>query len=387
MAKRKALFTIDLGKNGGRKVFYTIDKIKEWVAIEEQYWTWVTQYNTIYNVGAYYKKHYGALNDIKKVVNSANKETQNFETQISDIESKIAQYYKSGSIIHSLSPKAKYLEELQNINERGAALTFSYFYGNRSNHIDFILAAFDAVLFERGIKSTKLNTDKKLSEDFLSDIRENLSKSESILDDKEIGINETSQELKSVLEQSKSDVSNQLTKQDEEFETLLKTAEKSLSNIESVYDRKLAIQSSVRYWKAKAASHKSFLTGFYKIFSGAIVLSVIIVFLEIWLLFKDYTIETPPPYWVATIVILTISVLIWFIRILAKIMLSNIHLQTDANERRVMILTYLSLLRRENAITEDDRKIILQTLFRPSATGIIKDENLPSFIWDKFTSN
>ncbi|HBZ36947.1 MAG TPA: hypothetical protein DEO59_00225 [Balneola sp.] len=67
-------------------------------------------------------------------------------------------------------------------------------------------------------------------------------------------------------------------------------------------------------------------------------------------------------------------------------MLSNIHLRTDADERRVMILTYLSLLRRENAITEEDRKVILQTLFRPSATGIIKDDNLPTFLWDKFTS-
>jgi len=103
-------------------------------------------------------------------------------------------------------------------------------------------------------------------------------------------------------------------------------------------------------------------------------------------LFKGYGVDTPPPYWLAAIVILTMAVAIWLVRVLAKIMLSNIHLRTDADERRVMILTYLSLLRRENAITEEDRKVILQTLFRPSATGIIKDDNLPTFLWDKFTS-
>jgi hypothetical protein len=55
---------------------------------------------------------------------------------------------------------------------------------------------------------------------------------------------------------------------------------------------------------------------------------------------------------------------VWVVRILVRLLLSNIHLLTDARERVTMVQTYLALLRR-GKIKDDERMFILQTLFRP----------------------
>ena len=57
-----------------------------------------------------------------------------------------------------------------------------------------------------------------------------------------------------------------------------------------------------------------------------------------------------------------------------KIALSNYHLTVDAKERIVMIRTYLALMQEGKGFEQDDRKVILDNIFRPTNHGIIKDE-------------
>ncbi|MPX90331.1 DUF6161 domain-containing protein [Salinivibrio sp. VYel1] len=69
----------------------------------------------------------------------------------------------------------------------------------------------------------------------------------------------------------------------------------------------------------------------------------------------------------------------WVTRLSAKIFISNLHLRTDADERVTMIQTYLALLREGSGPMDEERQLILQTLFRPSSTGFIKDDGPSSF--------
>lgn len=78
--------------------------------------------------------------------------------------------------------------------------------------------------------------------------------------------------------------------------------------------------------------------------------------------------------WIYGILILFSSIFVWFIRIIVKITLSNYHLSIDANERVIMIRTYLSLLKEGNGFDKDDKKVMLDNIFRPTNFGIIKDE-------------
>jgi len=66
--------------------------------------------------------------------------------------------------------------------------------------------------------------------------------------------------------------------------------------------------------------------------------------------------------------------MIWMMKILVKIMLSNYHLAVDANERVIMLNTYLVLLEDGKGFQETDRKVILDNIFRQTNHGIITDE-------------
>jgi len=64
---------------------------------------------------------------------------------------------------------------------------------------------------------------------------------------------------------------------------------------------------------------------------------------------------------------------IWITRLLIKVLLSHVHLHTDAQERRILTNTYLSLIRSNETLSDENRTLILQILFRPAATGIVDD--------------
>ena len=56
----------------------------------------------------------------------------------------------------------------------------------------------------------------------------------------------------------------------------------------------------------------------------------------------------------------------------------------DAGERIIMITTYLAMLRSNEGLKNEEKQLILQTVFRPSNMGIIKDEASPPTIVDIF---
>ena len=65
---------------------------------------------------------------------------------------------------------------------------------------------------------------------------------------------------------------------------------------------------------------------------------------------------------------------VWLTRLSAKIFISNLHLRMDADERVTMFKSYFALLAEGSGMNDGDRQLILQTLFRPSSTGFIKDD-------------
>ncbi|MBP9490326.1 MAG: hypothetical protein KBE77_02650, partial [Aliarcobacter sp.] len=74
------------------------------------------------------------------------------------------------------------------------------------------------------------------------------------------------------------------------------------------------------------------------------------------------------------IFIMFTTIMVWMMKILVKIMLSNYHLAVDANERVIMLNTYLVLLEDGKGFEENDRKVILDNIFRQTNHGIITDE-------------
>ncbi|MEW8073056.1 MAG: DUF6161 domain-containing protein [Candidatus Thiodiazotropha sp.] len=175
----------------------------------------------------------------------------------------------------------------------------------------------------------------------------------------------------------KKEITEQKEEQVSAFASQLEESEKNLSDIAQTYDEKLALQASVQYWSDKRTSHTKVtrwvggatlilaaLTGGGFIWAAHELLQVKASEVELWRLG----------------VMLAISTFgIWVTRLSAKIFISNLHLRTDADERVTMIQTYLALLREGSGPKDEERQLILQTLFRPSTTGFIKDDGPSSF--------
>jgi hypothetical protein len=88
---------------------------------------------------------------------------------------------------------------------------------------------------------------------------------------------------------------------------------------------------------------------------------------------------TKVPLWKLSIMLAISSLGIWVTRLTSKIFLSNLHLRADSHERTTMIQTYLALLREGSGPKNEERQLILQTLFRPSTTGFIKEDGPTGF--------
>ena len=72
------------------------------------------------------------------------------------------------------------------------------------------------------------------------------------------------------------------------------------------------------------------------------------------------------------------------IQALKKAMFSSFHLARDAEEREKLTVFYLSLIK-DTTITQEDRSLILQSLFSRAETGMLKDDGNPTMpgIFDK----
>ncbi len=83
--------------------------------------------------------------------------------------------------------------------------------------------------------------------------------------------------------------------------------------------------------------------------------------------------------------ILLATLSFWFIRLLVRIFLSNLHLENDAAERVTMAKTYLALIRDGSLPNGDNISTVLAALFRPTGDGIVKDEGVPPSALEWFT--
>lgn len=166
-----------------------------------------------------------------------------------------------------------------------------------------------------------------------------------------------------------------------------------MAAVHRAYQEQMRLQEPVQYWKDKEVDHDRSATLWFKILCGA---SAAVIILPI-LCLVGWTHLMPPlseagafgwlrpmgqsPGWSQilrdakglTLIALVSGLTVWALRFAARVYLSERHLATDARERQTIVMTYIALLK-ENAASEAERAIVLQTLFRSSADGIVKDD-------------
>jgi uncharacterized protein DUF6161 len=166
----------------------------------------------------------------------------------------------------------------------------------------------------------------------------------------------------------------------EKFDKTYQDAKDNLERLTKTYDEKLALHAAVRYWGIQKKLHHDKVVG-YGIALGIIVVLVVVGLVLFSTSILDQTLQDIKISRLFTAAILT-TFGVWIVKIFANIFMSHMHLETDAQERRTMIHTYLALTRKGQGPKEDERQLILQTLFRPSADGMIKGDAGPAHLVD-----
>lgn len=224
----------------------------------------------------------------------------------------------------------------------------------------------------------------------------------SVISTKNIKIEELENDNLKLLGQLQK-LTERFNQREKDFESVGSILEKS-SSLESEYNnakeavlKDLKLQVSYNYWEEQVKSYTYKYWGYFvgSMVSAIILLTFVFTFLQNNPLVINGTkselsivkinsdtnstnknIDSKDAFqlWEYGFLILVTTMGVWLIRILIKITLSNYHLSVDANERVIMIKTYLSLLKEGSGFEADDKKVMLDNIFRPTNFGIIKDE-------------
>ena len=161
------------------------------------------------------------------------------------------------------------------------------------------------------------------------------------------------------------------------FGEALRKHEEKLTAIEDAYNQKLALQKPVDYWRTKETHHRK-----RSVVWGIAAISTLLVLagslgIAVYEILSPLQSKEDPKHWQIGILLVGMFFSIWVIRVLVRIFLSHLHLATDAAERLMMILTYLSISREGAQYSSDDKKLILSNIFRTASDGLVKDDAAP----------
>lgn len=345
---------------------------------------------------------------VKNQINSKFSQNRNENFTIDDLLTELKNHiettFKTQGLIGSNSKEGKWLLK-QHIQNASLTLgSFSYFQnkikGVINNNTSQRDGEFSAYLFDNGIEPD-FETEKEQYQTFYNEIIEQKDELLKELSD----IREENKVLNQTIKKQNTDWENTFTTQKEEiakkFNDEYERHETTMSESEEFYEKKLAVKNAVTYWSKKAESHKTNSYIFGIIAGLLMIMSIIGIFnLGKYIISLDLTdvngigrkilTETGAlQLWVYGFFIISMTLIIWFIRLLVKVFLSNLHLLSDAKERETMIQTYLAFEREENTLKDTDRDLILPSIFRVSANGYIKDDSSPNspinIITKKFT--
>jgi len=172
----------------------------------------------------------------------------------------------------------------------------------------------------------------------------------------------------------------------EQISHLLHEKDASIESIkltEKTYSEHMGLKAPVTYWRNKAKGHLigSRIAGLVGLVFAACFLFLGMTQGVSWTLDLIKKVFADTRQWQATYSVLGIAafvltIIFWIGRLISRTYVSERHLAIDAEERAVMVETYLALTQ-ENKIDTSERVLVLGSLFRASSDGLVKDDGAP----------
>ncbi len=387
--KKKFVVSVDLGGEG-QVSLKTHEAVEEWVASQIEFWQWAHGQRNDNAIQQAWGKLNQTFTNIRNINNEAIRfiDQDPYEAKQQALESAIQQLADPKNGMLSENPKSIFLQDLRESHgDRVAAYCLAMFMetGITANNPQAIQGSVEAVLYDRGIKSSARPEKKALAtlkKNFQTEWQEYKEKYEGLADD----YAEVKGNVDATLDTFKTEFAEDQQARDVEHQEFKETVNNQWEAIKQTFTDHMALQAPIEYWRDKKKSHRVRAI-WYSIATAAAVGATLFGLYELGellLLGESSKWEGLPgvtwlgvPLWHVVLLTVMGSVGVWIIRILVRLLLSEIHLMADADERVVMAKTYLALLKEDKGPESGDRTLILQTLFRPSSKGIVGDEAHP----------
>lgn len=175
------------------------------------------------------------------------------------------------------------------------------------------------------------------------------------------------------------EIKNDISEAKKTFSEMLEIKEKELKDISLKMINNIASNEPVHFWETKSRRHKTRAL-IFSIVATILALSLVALVATVLAVSHSKTasltiagIAIPDHFLIAT-VLLSITFGIWALKIIIKLMLSNINLESEAIERSTMIKTYVALS--ETSISDEVRTIFHKSLMTLSSNRI-EDDTAP----------
>ena len=367
--------TADLGPQNGTHIFGSLEELSAFIAKERNEWTWLetSGVQSVWNTVGH--MFYQIQQAVQNLQNDPSRTADSVLPSLSQLYSRFPT---------SSSARGRFLLDLKDEAPKTAAAAVAMLVGVQVNWSDleqvkgvFLLSAFDANITPKTPSAVRQSL-QTINQRFISvgEAAEKDRQNRQAVFDQEVS------HRQKVVTRYASRVRRYAKSWQDQRNNEIALALERFSATEKLYREHMALKGPVEYWTQKASAHKenageyrAVLLSFAGI-GGVILLAFLtgIASIAIW----SETLAKHPAGYIslATLGVVTATVVFWIARILTRLFLSEHHLAIDAEERAVMAKTYLALTA-EGQASESERHIVLGSLFRPTADGIVKDDGAP----------
>lgn len=377
----RPVFKVDLGRNGGVFSPRSIAEAVAWIERERSSWDWVFSRRLPRQA---LEQKIVRLNEALRLLRDSGDSVT--ESVAAAIASQISSAFVAEQLPHSSSRIGKAIDVYRRMHgdEQGAVFALVVMDGFGSQSIQF-----SDIPRQRAMSDAFAFIRENWLESFSSETREStfdewLTKAESVLGEKSEQLDlmradfyDSSELVRQLRSEQEGWDTSFREERGRQFDQMRASLEKRTAEIEAAFLDRMALQAPVSYWTDKATGHRRW----------AIIFAIAsFVMLAVDVLALSFALDRAVP-WIATGKIepaLAIGALlglvlffVWATRLLVRNYLSQSHLRADAQERVVMVQTYLALAEVGKVKTDEDRQLILQSLFRPATDGLVKDEGVP----------
>lgn len=380
MASQEFEFEINFGADNSSRKFNTIAELVEFLETQIEFYRWIEEANStlFQQLRANFPKR---LRDVLELLRRFQRESA--ESLVGGARNDLNSIYYEKKLPHDNSKLGNFLSKLAESNVNAAAAALSAWTGISVQDERTAVVAQGRTLLSLHL-SPFLDLDYASAADALIKL--------------EASHNSEIRRLKEIQKESLKEGNDRIAKHSEHFDNITKEKETrweeleteisdavtSLENTEKAYKEFMGLKAPVEYWSDKAEGHKIAVERnlvvlvLFALFGGGSLIGLLWGIANTALSWA----KSDPPVAVfltlATVGVAATTGVIWILRVMVRNYLSEKHLGIDAQERATMIQSYLAFMEAGQVETEE-RKILLQSIFRPTADGIVKDDAAPFF--------